>query len=332
MSYCRSEEHVGPEGEIQIVRSLDDGASWSSPIVARDSLIDDREGGMTFLSDGRILLHIWSQHHTAETYDTMSELSYRNDVIDHWKSHVASTEYAGATNAHGGWILESRDEGVSWKLLGSGPDSIHGGIQLDTGEILVAGYRTMSPKIGIFRADPAKMDWQTVTVFEPPKRSDRRFGEPHIAQLESGRVVMMLRSTATAYDDESDGNRMWCTYSDDRGTTWVDAQETELWGFPPHLLTLADGRLLCTYGYRRAPFGERACISEDGISWDISNEIVLRDDADGVDLGYPATIETAPGKFLTVYYQSPHCDPPAEMRPPDPFRQKPDILATRWSL
>ena len=31
-----------------------------------------------------------------------------------------------------------------------------------------------------------------------------------------------------------------------------------VWGLPSHLLRLRDGRLLMTYGYRRAPFGNQA--------------------------------------------------------------------------
>ncbi len=75
--------------------------------------------------------------------------------------------------------------------------------------------------------------------------------------------------------------------------------------------------------------GHRACLSHDGgASWDTGNEIVLRDDAPDMelpwpatwDLGYPASVELAPGELLTVYYQ---------IAPPD---LKPRIQATRWSL
>jgi sialidase-1 len=331
-SYCRSEEHLGPDGEIQVVRSTDGGSSWSSPIVARDSLVDDREGGMTFLSDGRILLHVWSTHHTPESYRDLDETAYEADVLSHWTGHVASQEYAQALSDQGGWILLSVDSGQSWRLVGPGPDTVHGGIQLDSGELLVAGYRTTSPEIGIFRASPDNLEWTRITAYVPPDRTDRKFGEPHIAQLPSGRIIMMLRSTAIPYDDESQENHMWCTYSDDSGLTWADARPTELWGFPPHLATLSDGRLLCTYGYRRKPYGERACVSDDGVTWLRRNEIVLRDDADNVDLGYPASLELESGSILSVYYQSPHTDPAPNMKPPDPMRNKPDIVGTYWNL
>ena len=88
---------------------------------------------------------------------------------------------------------------------------------------------------------------------------------------------------------------------------------------------------LCTYGYRRNPYGERARVSEDGVTWRQEGEVVLRDDADSVDLGYPASVELEPGKILTVNYQSPHADPPAR-KPPDPLRHKPDILGTVWRI
>jgi hypothetical protein len=89
---------------------------------------------------------------------------------------------------------------------------------------------------------------------------------------------------------------------------------------------LRDGRTLCTYGYRRAPFGERAALSEDGINWAMSDEIVLRDDNGNHDLGYPASSETDPGEILTVYYQKPAFDPA------DIHRHKAGIYATRWSV
>jgi hypothetical protein len=74
--------------------------------------------------------------------------------------------------------------------------------------------------------------------------------------------------------------------------------------------------------------GEGRAGHDGGVTWDVENEIVLRDDGPeldlgwppGWDLGYPATVEIEPGELLTVYYQ---------IDPPD---HKPSIQATRWSL
>jgi hypothetical protein len=72
-------------------------------------------------------------------------------------------------------------------------------------------------------------------------------------------------------------------------------------GNPPTLTKLQDGRVCLTYGYRAAPFGIRARLSEDGgKSW--GDVIHLRDDAACADLGYPRTIQRPDGTLVTVYY------------------------------
>jgi len=101
----------------------------------------------------------------------------------------------------------------------------------------------------------------------------------------------------------------------DRGRTWEPVLKTPVWGFPQHLLPLRDGRLLMTYGYRRKPFGVRACLSSDqGRTWDVDNEIVIRMDGGTAagkprvvadeDLGYPTSVQLADGSMLTVYYHN----------------------------
>jgi hypothetical protein len=144
---------------------------------------------------------------------------------------------------------------------------------------------------------------------------------------------MMIRCTTRPYNDQDPRCHLWGTYSDDQGHTWAKPYKTPLWGFPPHLLQLSDGRILCSYGYRRPPFGQRACLSEDGITWKLENEVILRDDAPNKDLGYPASVELEPGVVLTVYYQ-PNVPPGTQQRmhPPDPKRTKPGILGTIWRV
>jgi hypothetical protein len=91
--------------------------------------------------------------------------------------------------------------------------------------------------------------------------------------------------------------------SPDQGETWGAPEETPLDGHPGQLLVLRDGRLLCTYGRRKEPFGIRACLSEDGgRSWRIDREIVLRNDLPGWDIGYPTAIEYASGRLFVCYY------------------------------
>jgi len=77
-----------------------------------------------------------------------------------------------------------------------------------------------------------------------------------------------------------------------------------IWGYPAHLLSLKDGSLLCTYGYRKDPLGIRACLSYDkGATWDVEHEIILRADGKGEgDLGYPVSIQLEDGRIFSIYY------------------------------
>src|SRR5690606_13266582 len=95
-------------------------------------------------------------------------------------------------------------------------------------------------------------------------------------------------------------------HSPDNGKTWeVRNDAVALTGRgrsnPPSLLKLRDGRLAVIYGYRAEPFGIRAKVSSDeGRSW--GDEIILRDDASGWDLGYPRAVQRPDGKVVIVYY------------------------------
>ena len=95
--------------------------------------------------------------------------------------------------------------------------------------------------------------------------------------------------------------------SEDNGRTWSNLHRTDIWGHPPHLLELADGRLLCVYGYRRPPFGIHACISRDeGKTWDIENEMILYSGGKKFDLGYPTSVQRDDGVIITAWYESSH--------------------------
>ena len=116
---------------------------------------------------------------------------------------------------------------------------------------------------------------------------------------------------------------LWQQWSNDNGQTWSEPVETRIWGYPPHLLALQDGRILCSYGYRFKPAGIRAVLSNDGgRSWEMEEVRILRDDGgtpargwgpeqlekarergvSGADLGYPFSTQLADGTIVTVYY------------------------------
>jgi sialidase-1 len=326
LSFCRTQEHLSPSGTVVTMRSQDNGHTWSEPVVVYDSIIDDRENGLTVLPDGRIVLHIWSQFWKSDHYTRLYPGSYADDLLTDWKQQVDGSEYLAAEKLHGSWTLISSDHGHTWSAPIPGPDSVHGGVALQNGSLIIASYRHSVRFCEIYGTPDPTTPWRKLAEIHCPLSDTHYFGEPHITQLPSGRVLAAFRCTAIAYDDTRDDLNVWIAWSDDNGVTWSAPHRTALLGFPPHLLVLADGRTVCTYGYRRTPYGERACVSNDGITWDPANEIILRDDNEGYDLGYPASVETEPGEVLSVYYQKPRLDPT------DKHKYKVGIYATRWRV
>lgn len=330
--FCVTEEHLAPNGKIVLVRSSDNGRTWGAPELVFDSPIDDRDAGVTLLRDGRIVTHFWSTHWSCEDYLKLPPDAYPKAVIDRWCDEVNQPRYAEAKGWQGGWTLVSQDHGRTWSAPLPGKDSIHGGIQLQDGSLLLAAYRLDEGQIGVYVAPSPAQLWERVAVVRSPVPDSVRFAEPHVIQLASGRIVMMIRGEGIPYQKHDPRNFLWVTYSDDLGRTWVKPIQTPLWGYPPHLLQLSDGRVVCAYGYRRPPYGQRACVSDDGITWQKQREIVLRDDALSDDLGYPVSVELEPGVVLTAYYQ---IDPKVDRQhhgPPDPQRHRPDILGTIWHV
>jgi hypothetical protein len=92
--------------------------------------------------------------------------------------------------------------------------------------------------------------------------------------------------------------------SQDNGKTWeylgrpvADTGE----GNPPSMLKLKDGRICLTYGFRAAPYKMCAKLSSDGgKTW--SDEILLRSNGGGRDMGYPYSKQCDNGNIVTTYY------------------------------
>jgi hypothetical protein len=140
------------------------------------------------------------------------------------------------------------------------------------------------------------------------------FAEPGLLRRRTGELIALHR---TADGGGAQKGFLFQTDSADGGRTWTKPAATRMWGWPAHMLELDDGRILCTYGYRRPPYGVRASISRDGgKSWDVDREIVLRSDGGSHDLGYPSSVLLSDGRVLTVYWfnQEKSGDPASEVR------------------
>ena len=132
---------------------------------------------------------------------------------------------------------------------------------------------------------------------------------PASVRLPDTRILAAVR----CQEGGTDRRRNWIDLyqSEDEGTSWTylsrPVENAGNGGNPPAMLLLEDGRVCITYGYRDAPFGIRAVLSDDGgTTW--SEDIVLRDDGGNHDVGYTRSVQRADGQVVTVYYYDDHPD------------------------
>ena len=316
--------HICPYGKVQMVRSTDGGESWSAPETIANGPIDDRDAGIVQLPDGELLVVYFTS------------VAYRSPHIlekfpEYRKFDERLTDEARAA-ALGNFAVRSRDNGKTWTsperlaLVGQTP---HGPILLKDGSLFQIGRSFSESSIGAGEAGRTLISaerstdggrtWQMLCPAIPDTNGENSrphmFHEPHVVELADGTLVGVVR-----YHGQDGCMRQ--TVSRDGGRTWSPMAKTAMVGLPPHLIRLADGKLVCVYGRRLAKpgFGEFAAISDDGgATWDTANEICLAPSHNG-DLGYPASCVLADGDILTVYYQQPKPG------------QKPCLMATRWRV
>lgn len=305
------EDHVCPYGKTQIVFSDDNSKTWSDVQTINDTPLDDRDVGLTVLKSGVIVL-AWFTSLFYEQWPVFAE-------SESWRLHSAKISQADRERWLGNWTRRSTDGGVTWEPpVRNNVFAPHGPIQLRDGRLIYLGVGKELSDIRVDESCDEGRSWRCLNSdVIPADLKSMKFDEPHLVELGDGTLLAMYRMELEDFTKRY----LWQAKSHDGGRTWSRPHPTPIWGFPPHLLKLRDGRLLVTYGRRLEPFGQRACLSDDGgETWDIEHEIILRDDGPTFDLGYPSSVELDSGEILTVYYQA------------ETLGEKTSLLGTRWKI
>ena len=184
------------------------------------------------------------------------------------------------------------------------------GVVLSDDTVLFAapGKRSADDANGAFalRSTDRGETWEVSTIAWD-RTGAHAYNETDILELPDGRLLAMMRHEGPGPDGSTtptSADRYICQcFSEDGGVTWGEPEKTPIWGFPFRVIALQSGKLLGTYAHRRRPFGIRGCLSHDqGASWDIENEIIIRDDArQGGPVGSAQSIQADDGTILTFY-------------------------------
>lgn len=312
------EAHVCPFGRIELMRSDDDGATWTWPRVVIDGPIDDRDAGVLETAQGALLVTTFTSLayepilKQAAARDQGDKNAWPDQRLTRWQAVHDRVSAEQRQENLGVWMIRSTDGGVSWttpyRCL---VDSPHGPVQLSDGRVLYAGKElwTDASRVGVCESSDDGQTWQWLAEI-PTRAGDdpQQYHELHAVEAADGTLVVQIRN----HNKNSHHETLQCR-SVDGGKTWSVPRSIGVWGYPSHLLRLQDDRLLMTYGHRRKPLGNLARVSADhGQSW--SPPLTISEDATSGDMGYPSTVQLGDGSLLTVWYELMRGAPKAVLR------------------
>lgn len=320
--------HVCPFGKTVMYKSYDEGKTWTPPIVINDTYLDDRDAGILYMGNGRMLV-TWFTH-SAHEYSTRYK-----ETIAKLAPDAAREAAIGMLGGYeflpkneklaGSYVIVSEDYGMTWSDRISIPiSSPHGPSMCADGSLVYLGtkyydddgvhIKQKDRENSLYRSTDGGYTWVHVSDIKDPEwLSEKEYlCEYHMIELEDGTLFGAFRV-------EGHPLSIATTVSRDGGSTWSDVKRVDVSGSPPHLLMHSSGALICAFSRREAPFGVRAMISYDkGENW--SDEYIIDERSLTWDFGYPSTVELDDGSLMTVYYQ----------------RHKDDaycsILYTKWRL
>ncbi len=284
---CPIQGYTGQGGHSVIYRSTDEGVSWQK-VEMQGVEIPDKEQAMLCLQDGKTVLL--------------------------------------QTCASGNPLFRSADRGVTWQPIdyGEPTGTTRNFVQQSDGSVLMFGYkgtwghevdgpRTVAWRL---RSRDGGSTWQReeVATWDSPTKffcevnllpfSDTHFlaafrVKGDFARAMAGAPPIGIGAGAGGETDEG----IVLLESKDAGLHWSAPRWMGL-GYSvthPHMLKLADGRILCVYRRHFVPFGLAAVLSEDnGKTWN-TNRPILLDVHTTCYTGWPTSVQFADGTVLTTW-------------------------------
>jgi Neuraminidase (sialidase) len=301
--------HIDSTAKAVMIRSTDLGRTWSEKVVVwNEPGVSLQDPSICQLTNGNLLVNYFTWGVGTES-QAPQRVGRLRDLDG---EHVAW--------GIGTFVVRSFDQGRTWTeppIQVAPPESERGVaiatsdavLELSTRDLLIpleVGYPNELERAAVMRSVDGGQTWDDVQTIAHDPLGQLGFYEPSLLQTPTGKVICLMRTHVRGIETSEAASYLYQSDSADGGRTWSVPTKTPVWGHPAHLCALSNGKILCVYGYRRPPYGIRACVSEDdGETWRIDDEIIIRSDGKSDDLGYPTAVELPDGEVLVVYYMHP---------------------------
>ncbi len=257
-------------GRICLVRSRDEGRTWSEPTVIYDDPDDNRDPHIAEMPDGSLVCTFFSLRPTGKE----------------------SPKWEG----RGAKMIRSTDGGKTWgrearTLVGAGERWYCSAPVrcVSDGTWLLGVYRYAPPSEtygGVLRSTDNGTTWEGPILIGKGQNLPLD-AETDVIELKDGTLYAALRS------GKPDVPMHYAT-SADGGKTWTEAKDIGFRGHAPHLYRMKSGAILLTH---RVPNTALHISRDEGKTWQGPFEI------DHVLGAYPSSVELKDGTVLFVYYE-----------------------------
>lgn len=269
------ENIVAPTGgRAMVMRSTDNGRTWSKPVTLADTPDDDRHPAFVELKDGTLLCSFFTYPGEPEPGELGKDPSL-----------AVRVRFVRSFNGGRTWEKKPRLLRTPFRY-----DETDGPLLLLKDGSVMAAVNGRAPgatadQAAVFRTADRGRTWELVGT----AITDHDMQEVTVAELPDGELVMMARP---------EGDIFW---SLDHGSTWTPPVTFGMRMFAPSLYVLKDGTLLCLHGsYAPGHGGLRVIFSRDGgRSWiaPAKDHGFLVDSA----YGYGKAMELPDGSLFVTY-------------------------------
>ncbi len=297
--------HVDPNSYLVIVRSGDNGLSWTKEpeLLYAHAFGGSQDPCLLRLKDGTLICTSYGWAFVQE------------EAIEKLKKPVF-TNRRGSIFL-GGYFLRSTNNGSSWDGPFYPPNIPPEVKYSATGDPLPAYNRG-----ALWEGRDGRIFWVVAAGNDPdnigktanyllisedkgsswhyscPVAEDDNasFNETSIYETPKGDLVAFIRTAGL--EDQACIAR-----STDGGKTFKPWQKMGFQGHPLQALRLPDDRVFLVYGYRHVPYGIRARIlNPECTDYKTAPEIIIRTDGGSRDIGYPWAVMLSEDRVLVTYY------------------------------
>jgi hypothetical protein len=292
--YYDSPDHVSEAGRIALVRSSDDGRTWSAPRVIVDTMFDDRDPSIMQTSWGTLLLTFF---------------------VRDWNQSPA--------RALGVYVTRSDDGGVTWEppvkvetrfartVTPGGAATSAKIVELENGDLLIPLYGALpdndDKRATIVRSTDRGHTWPRANEVEIGYRPGIDLVEPALANLGHNRLLAKMRTERT-------DNLAYEAHSLDGGFTWSQPTKTVFAAQASDLLPLrVNGRSTALVLHAWGDFSSRfglgrptvVEIEDPEATWRFPGpKVVYHGGCSWGDESYPSAVLLSDGRVFMVYYDA----------------------------